>query len=508
VGTVTTTCQNCGADVPGERARFCGHCGATIEVTGSARHAAGPAGTARRKVRRTGLGAITAAGLIGAAALGSGLFGLDLDDLDVPGEVTGIGPDTPVVDPDERDAGDPGPLRCEPDGCDGWQASAPSDQLAGSAGLLYTLDDGHLSARGGSFGAEQWSVDLGDLVPVTGDGDRIAGLDDPALLRADPDGVVVVTSRAIVRHDRRGARRWRVPIDGWQVWDAIAVGGRHLVTRSRSDDGGVPFGRVAVLDLDDGAERWTRQVTQLHGLTDDLLVAGGIVGEVSAFDLADGSSRWRRSVSQQTAVRVVGQAIHLEPMFPQARPRGQLLDPTTGSTPAHLAGGVLYPPVAVGDRVITVLAGGAIEEAVRVVALDGDGSADWIHDLPASSPQQPGEAMPEVIVADVGDGSGIDVEVAGTRTSLRLADGAVVARSSGATDAEVPGPSDPGWITVGDGLAVREHPGRLQLRGPDGSVVTVRGPAPSLVATDPVVVRGGDRLLALRVGVTDRSVPR
>jgi outer membrane protein assembly factor BamB len=363
-------------------------------------------------------------------------------------------------------------------------------------------------------------VSLRDLVPVTGDGDPIAGLDGPdevPLVRADPGGVVVVTGRTIVRHDRQGVRRWQVPAGGWQVWDAVAVGGRHLITRSRSDDGSVPFGRVAVLDLDDGSERWTRQVTQIHGFTGELLVTGGFAGEVAAFDLDDGSSRWDLAISQQMALRVVGPVVHLEPMFPERRPRGRLLDASTGTTPTHLAGGVLHPPARFGERVVTVLQGRAPGPAARVVALEPDGSVAWVHDLAADSGSGPDDVITTAALFDLTDGSVIDVVAASeggeTRTSLRLDDGAVLARraAAGPPDARddlaidglgsagEAGGSRAGWRTVPGGLGVREDGDGLQLRGHDGTVIAVRGPEPTLVATDPVVVRGGDRLLALRV---------
>lgn len=549
MGTATITCQVCGAVMADAAARFCGRCGADLEGAGQRRSGARDTG-ARRASRgsrsaRVGLALITGVAVVIVVELGSNRLGGTLDapggigagrgeDSPDPGAadaVVGIGPDTPRSSPVEgADPGDsadpgqpppiePGPLRCAPDGCDAWQLPAPSGELAGSAGVLYTLDGDQLSARSGPFGTERWSVSLRELVPVTGDGDPIAGLGGPegaALVRADPGGVVVVARRAIVRHDREGRRRWQLPTDGWQVWDAVAAGGRHLITRSRSADGSVPFGRVAVLDLDDGSERWTHQVTQIHGHTDELLLAGGLRGEVAAFDLDDGSPLWYLPVSQ-TAVRVVGPVVHLEPMFPEGRSRGRLLDTSTGETPAHLVGGVLHPPVPVGERVVTVLQGGTTGPDARVVALEPDGSVAWVQDLAAGRGSGTVDAITSAEVYDLDDGSVLDVvvdaEVGAERISLRLRDGAVLARrgtrppaaphdtaDDGLGATSEPDGDHPGWRTLPGGLALRYDRGELQVRGPDGFVVAVRGPEPTLVAIDPVVVRGGDRLLGLRVG--------
>ena len=538
MGTATRICQTCGAAVPGGAARFCGRCGATFEATDSSdsdTSADGaPSPPPPRRPAWTGLVALVAVvtvGLIAAGLLHAGGPGSDLDEPEGLGtdEVLGIGPDTPRTEPRDgaqpgRPGADPGPLRCEPDGCDAWQLPAPSGEVAGSAGVLYAVDADALIARSGLFGTERWSRSLLDLAPVTGDGDAIAGLeaaDEPALVRADPDGVVVVTPHAIVRHDRQGTRRWQNRLGSWSVWETEAVDGRHLVTRSRSSEGGVPFGRVDVLDLDDGSERWTRQVTQVHGSNDELLVAGGLAGEVAAFDLDDGSSRWNLTVSRQVAIRIVGPVVHLDPMFPEARPRGRLLDAATGTTPTHLAGGVLHPPAWLGDRLVTVLQGPAADDGIseagaRVVALEADGSLAWVHDLAGADGADPEHALSTAALYGLDGGSRVDVEVGGERISLRVTDGAVLARGrtgvpDPATDTaidtgiapsigtNVPGHATSGWRMAPDGLAVRETVDRLQVRARDGTVITVRGPGPALVATDPVVVRGGSRLLGLRV---------
>ncbi len=555
MGTTASTCQTCGAAVPASAARFCGRCGATFEADDPS-DVDPPAGAASSttppgRTARAGLVAVVTVGLIAAALLNAGGMGSNLDepgttgseqplpgpggapDLDDPDglgtdEVLGIGPDTPRADPRNgarrgRPHVDPGPLRCEPDGCDAWQLPAPSGEVAGSGGVLYAVDAEELIARSGLFGTERWSRSLLDLAPVTGDGDAIAGLeaaDEPALVRADPDGVVVVTPYAVVRHDRQGARQWQTRAGSWPVWEAEAVDGRYLVTRSRSSEGGVPFGRVGVLDLDDGSERWSRQVTQIHGSNDELLVAGGLAGEVAAFDLDDGSSRWNLTVSQQVAIRVLGPVIHLDPMFPEARPRGRLLDASTGATPTHLAGGVLHPPARFGERLVTVLQGtttdgGDPEAGARVVALEADGSLAWVHDLAGADGADPPHALTTAALYGLAGGSRIEVEVGTERISLRIADGEVLAR--GLTDVpdpataigpeiaprvgtNVPGHATSAWRVAPDGFSVRESADQLQVRAPDGAVITVRGPGPVLVATDPVVVRGGSRLLGLRVG--------
>lgn len=165
---------------------------------------------------------------------------------------------------------------------------------------------------------------------------------------------------------------------------------------------------------------------------------------------------------------------------------------------------------------MTVLQGGDTGPGVRIVALEPDGSVAWVHALAADSASEPDDVITTAIVLDLADGSVLDV-VAGTEedatwTSLRLNDGAVLARRAalppaarddtaidGLGSTSEPDGGQAGWRTVPGGLAVRDGGGELQVRGPEGTVVAVRGPAPTLVATDPVVLRGGDRLLGLRV---------
>lgn len=471
-------CAGCGAAAPRAAARFCGRCGAVMIDAGS-RNRSRAEGMARSSgIRGRARGGRTRADRARLVVAGASLAGLAvLAATSTPArevlttrsatqtvapsggstEVIGIGPDTPLTGSIGDEAEDascdhlatdgsagsgstaPGPLRCAPDGCDAWQLPAPAGELAASDGVLYLIDDDQLIARDGPFGAVRWITDLRDLVRVTGDGDPISSLSNPqppAVVRADPDGVIVATANRIVRHDRDGRRRWQTDLPGWDVWDVATVDGRYVVTRSRSPRGGVPFGRISVLDLDDGAERWTRQVTQVHGLTDDLVVTGGPRGAVAAVDLRDGAVRWERRVSQQTAVHVVGPLISLEALFPESRPRGLLLDVSTGSTPQHLDGAVLQAPVLIGEHYVAVLRDPDASDRVRVVSVAADGEVAWSRQLLVITGPDRAVLGPvgDATVRDPDDGTQIDVEAGTSRISLRAADGAFLGRSESRGD--------------------------------------------------------------------------
>jgi hypothetical protein len=204
--------------------------------------------------------------------------------------------------------------------------------------------------------------------------------------------------------------------------------------------------------------------------------------------------------------------LHLEALFPETSPRGRLLDAATAVAPDHLDGSVLHPPVRIGERFVAVLRDTGAPGRARVVALDRDGALVWARNVTggADPPEEDRDAPTAARVRDLADGTRIDVEIGTTRTTLRVLDGAVLARSGlppgeattthGQADSDLPEDGAHTFLTVADGVAVREGPALLQVRGPGGERVSVRGTSPTLVATDPVVVRDGTRLLGLRVG--------
>jgi hypothetical protein len=152
---------------------------------------------------------------------------------------------------------------CEPAGCVAWRSPLDDEVAAAGHGLVLLLGDRSVRALDGASGAPRWSADVTDLTSGRGSSGRGSpSLGRAALVPAE-EGVLVVTPGALASFTRDGARAWTHRLTGFVARDA-AVQGDRVVVRTRSPRGAGPFGRVSVLDLADGTERWGREVAAIH----------------------------------------------------------------------------------------------------------------------------------------------------------------------------------------------------------------------------------------------------
>ncbi|MEX2400798.1 MAG: PQQ-binding-like beta-propeller repeat protein [Rhodothermales bacterium] len=148
--------------------------------------------------------------------------------------------------------------------------------------LIAASDNGRVVALDVSSGSIDWSVDAGAPVHVS--------------LAADEAAVYAATTRGrILALDiASGATRWEYLLPGEDVYFSAPAIGEWEIVFGASD------GIVRALNVEDGSQRWTADVsdavTAPPVLTDHLVYVGTMGGNVVALDRAEGTSSWQTSL--------------------------------------------------------------------------------------------------------------------------------------------------------------------------------------------------------------------
>ena len=498
--TGTLACSGCGATWPAATARFCGSCGAQL----SAAAADAPSGrsASRRSVVLLGAGGIVAAllgvtSMTGWVATSAWAPAPDPSEREVVLPDGGVAADPPLASaPPEGDASrTPTAARglwCLPAGCDAWRRAVdPDDEVVGGSGLVVILGADGLTVLDGASGEVAWTDRLGDLVPVTGDGDRIGGLRRAGMTQVEvrDRGVFVTIGHRVGAFDHDGQRRWLLDLGDWQP-DALTVIDDLLVLQRWDWSDAERAGRIAVVDVVDGLVRWEREATNTN-----VVASSGIVVETGgdgapstatfvSLDPRTGETQWEQPRTPEAWLASAG------PWVLVHGPSVALLDARSGQEVEAIGGRLVQEPVAVGDRWVLVVDRGGVPSARELVGADAEGEILWR--IPA--PRGGGCCVEVLAVAPdtVVVGHGDDRLAIETVTGQRLPWDPEQIATSVRTLVWVS--SDGARFDVG-------HDGRdTTITVPDGSRFTVPGGVEWWFASleDPWVLGGPDELLGVR----------
>jgi outer membrane protein assembly factor BamB len=416
-------------------------------------------------------------------------------------------------------------VRCVPAGCELWRRTFDPRQratIAAGDGLVAVIEPEVLTAIDATTGQELWRGDLDDLAPSTSGGTRLADLAGRAASQAvvADDLVVVATPKRLAGLDRvTGQRRWSAGSTGWELDELVVVDDVAVVRgipRTVRDAGG-GLRRAAALtafDLRDGTTRWQTTVTDTIRLDGPTLVVA-VDDQLIGIAATDGRERWRRSHPRGTALTPAG------PWLLTSGGRGHVLaDPSTGSTLAELDGYLSHAVVEVDGLVVSVLlhpdastspgrrgtargpgvtriadtdAGEAEPSAAaELVAFRPDGSVVWRTPYGLRAPTRCCAAL---VPWDGG------IAVIGLRGEREVRDLTTGALRDDAPRLALDGPAQ----VAKDGTLVGEpitdlagEPALTTIR-PDGALTYVVGPGLAVVSIDPLVVRGADEIVGVRV---------
>lgn len=378
-----STCTACGSRWDAEvEARWCGACGANLDDVGGTdgRDEATASGVAtsavtRRRSRRT---AVLLIGLaVVAVVVVASVAGVEsADGPDLSGDEAEV-----VVDPDmAEEAPDPtedvetlevrgGPPRCVDggDGCLAWSLPVEGDGLPavgvrldlGPSDMMVVADD-QIRAIDPLDGSVVWTV---DAPPQDLGGSRGAVLgDDLAFVLAGSAEADDRTTYLVALELADGSERWRTSLgtdalirDGAVIDDTLVI-----ATLGAGNTSDRSLERVVGVAVDDGTERWTRDVrTAAVGDAGPLAVEDD---DLVGLDVADGEPIWREPIDDPDAwLLAIGSVMMLSsdgvPQLRSAVDGRLLVEQLNGAGP-------LAPPLPDGRVLLATVDG--------VLVVDGD----------------------------------------------------------------------------------------------------------------------------------------
>ncbi len=319
----SSRCLACGTEWEVASARYCGRCGAALDVRSSTT----PSGSRRGRgsLLVVAIGGIVLA--VGLAVLTNQLWGapderaaqpdwdVELPDEDAPADDATL--DLPVAFPS------PEALGCEPQGCEAWRTRLTDGRVAVADDRIVHTSASDVIAVDILTGQTLWSHRYSELgIPPVVQGARPHVLDAGSFAVSFADGGV--QSRDL----DTGQRRWHVELDLDHVDDvalhdqAIVVTGWGRLTREV---------QVIGLAADSGDELWRARVDRAVTVGSDPLLLLLERGELAGVDPGTGSLRWTRPSIGPVTAHVGGEAHAL------ISPTGvEALDPASGQTRLRL----------------------------------------------------------------------------------------------------------------------------------------------------------------------------
>jgi outer membrane protein assembly factor BamB len=402
---------------------------------------------------------------------------------------------------------------CAPSGCELWRATFTGDgtaAIAASAERVATIDGTTIVVRDAETGRPLVTTELASA-PDPGGEDTT-----PLAALADDGSLAVARGRGLTVLDAFGETRWSIELAS-PIRTLVVAGGTVVTATDAPPDGrtGDDTTHLEGRDLDAGELAWERRALVRRVDTDVAVYEDA--EEVGAIDLATGETRWKRAIATGIRVRVDADVVLL-----QRASDAEILafDGTVLGTPHGTIRGLAATPD--GLVVVTTAAPAARTEVGRDGAppaggVPSRGTVLLLGDDPDAGPvwQRPlGDLLVDAGALSLG---GPDVLVpccprlfpstgpAGVLLEVIDDVGVVLAAATGETVAT--GDADAlqrelfaSTLTSSGQLTLRRTADRWELVDGEGEL-SITG-ARSLVSRDPLLVRSGSTLLAVRP-VTD-----
>jgi hypothetical protein len=394
------------------------------------------------------------------------------------------------TDPSDR-------LRCRPRGCERWWspgtvmpvAPAVLDDL-----LVVAFRDG-LAAIDPASGERRWEVPIGELQPDQDTGWELRTSE--LTLRADSEDLVVWSPRGYLQlRGADGTPRWSITLpDTRRMWAAELTDEVVIVSRTVYRRTG-PTEEVTGFDRRSGTARWRQRVRWTYATGP----AGALVrtadDRAASLDPRSGQVAFHLDVDAPRWVAPLGAFIVARVGLHEVA----LLDPSDGQVVREVpdVAGVadLHDPTGAIALLLTTQDGDGTSDAgtsdagtsdagtsdtasARVLAVDGDGSERWVHELGCCARMV---SSPPGTVA---------VQVDGDEPPSLLAaeDGAVLDRPLSAR------PHELRWVSREVLVAPGARTSTLLDR--DGARIALDGGRARVLHADPLIVASRDGLLAL-----------